>query len=77
MCDPLDGAIDIEAAHGTMERFIHDFVPINPPLRDGQRVMCCRCNAWCGEADQPFADMKGEPFKSFYCQPCAHDVGFW
>jgi hypothetical protein len=52
-------------------------------LRPGQRLLCCRCCKWVGEPirladrveEQPvYADLKGVPFKSYYCAPCAKEL---
>jgi len=45
--------------------------PINPPLREGQRVQCCVCFSMVYNAQ---ADLDGEAFKAFYCNDCAHKV---
>jgi hypothetical protein len=38
---------------------------INPaPVRP---LLCCACGAW----KATLADLDGEPFRAFYCPPCA------
>ena len=49
----------------------HKFRPINPPMREGQVIICCSCFARCGADAPPVADMNGKPFVSFYCRQCA------
>jgi hypothetical protein len=44
--------------------------PINPPLKDGQRLICVKCNEW----KAIFADLDGEPFKAYYCADCAQQT---
>jgi hypothetical protein len=41
--------------------------PINPPLRDGQYIQCCKCRKMSHDV---MADMDGEPFRAFYCAAC-------
>ena len=44
--------------------------PINPPVSTddrARRVLCCKCGKWTAT----LADLDGEPFKAYYCEPCA------
>jgi hypothetical protein len=41
--------------------------PINPPLREGQAIMCFHCGKWTAT----LADLDGKPFGTYYCAPCA------
>jgi hypothetical protein len=43
--------------------------PIYPPLREGQRVACCKC----GKMGATLADLHGH-FGDFYCKECARDL---
>lgn len=45
--------------------------PVNPPMREGQRLLCCRCGAW---TSKPVADLDGPPFAAYYCPECAEAV---
>ena len=44
--------------------------PINPPLRDGQKVRCCACGKWTSDA---VADLNGPAFEAYYCPVCRPD----
>ena len=43
--------------------------PIYPPLREGQRVACCKC----GKMGATLADLDGH-FGDFYCKNCAEEI---
>jgi len=48
-------------------------LPINPPLRPGQKVQCSRCLAMIPRTLAelpPLADADGEAFKAYYCREC-------
>lgn len=45
--------------------------PINPPLREGQSLQCCKCLKMSHDV---MADMDGTPFRAFYCAECGKHV---
>jgi hypothetical protein len=46
------------------------FQPLKESKPDGLMVFCCRCNESTLFINA-LADLDGEPFRAFYCQPCA------
>lgn len=44
--------------------------PINPPLKQDQRLICVSCNQWRAI----FADLDGQPFRDYYCAECAEQL---
>jgi len=49
-----------------------NLVPVTPP-REGQRLLCCRCNHWAPIANM-LADLNGKPFIDYYCKTCAEEA---
>ena len=37
------------------------------------RVPCCKCNS-TGYIEDMYADLDGEPFRSYYCEDCKNDI---
>lgn len=46
---------------------------INPPLKEGERILCAGCFRWIYHDQQPVADRDGEPFRAYYCRACRPD----
>ena len=49
-----------------------NLVPVTPP-RDGQTLQCYHCGKMKA-VETMMADLDGEPFVAYYCQPCAKEV---
>jgi len=48
------------------------FQPLKNAKPEGLKVFCCACgDSVCYVS--AMADLDGEPFRAFYCQPCAAD----
>lgn len=47
--------------------------PVDPERHAGLSLICCRCGEW-SPAALTWADLNGEPFRAFYCTPCAETI---